>query len=141
MCLNETYSKVCVSRHLSDAFPVHIGLKLGNALWPLFFSILLQNTSLARPKKTNGLKVNGMHQLLVYADDVNLFSVNINTIKTNTEALLDTSMRIGLEVQKILYIYIIYLFTIRCFHGDEDSYCGLLGYGLCTLVGSYERFG
>jgi hypothetical protein len=27
MCLNETYSKVCVGKHLSDTFPVQNGLK------------------------------------------------------------------------------------------------------------------
>jgi hypothetical protein len=35
MCLNETYSKICVGKHLSDAFPVKNGLKQGDALSPL----------------------------------------------------------------------------------------------------------
>jgi hypothetical protein len=45
-----------------------------------------------------GLKLNGTHQLLAYADDVNLMRDNMNTIKRNTESLIDASKEVGLEV-------------------------------------------
>jgi hypothetical protein len=45
-----------------------------------------------------GLKANWTHQLLVYANDVNLLGSNIDTIKKNTGTLTDASKEVGLEV-------------------------------------------
>jgi hypothetical protein len=45
-----------------------------------------------------GLKLNGTHQLLAYADDVNLLGDNIDTIRENTETLIDASKEVGLEI-------------------------------------------
>jgi hypothetical protein len=45
-----------------------------------------------------GLKFNGAHQLWAYADDVNIVGEDTSTIKKNTEAVLDASKEVGLEV-------------------------------------------
>jgi hypothetical protein len=49
-------------------------------------------------EKQEGLILNGTHRLLAYANDVNTVAVNIDTIQKNTEALLDDSKEVGLEV-------------------------------------------
>jgi hypothetical protein len=42
--------------------------------------------------------LNGTHKLPAYADDVNILGENIDIIQKNTEALLDASKEVGLEV-------------------------------------------
>jgi hypothetical protein len=44
------------------------------------------------------LKLNGKHQLVVYAGDVNILGRSIHTINKKTEALVVASKEIGLEV-------------------------------------------
>jgi hypothetical protein len=45
-----------------------------------------------------GLKLNETYQLFVYADDVNLLGYNIDVLNKNTETLIDTINKVGLEV-------------------------------------------
>ena len=46
----------------------------------------------------DGLKLNGTHQLLDYADDVNILGGSVVTVKKNEEALVTATKEIGLEV-------------------------------------------
>ena len=46
----------------------------------------------------DGLKLNGTHQLLSYADDDNILGGSIHTVKENAEALVVATKETGLEV-------------------------------------------
>jgi hypothetical protein len=81
VCLNGTYSSVHIGKLLSDKFHIQNGLKQGDAL----SSLLFQENQVS-------LELNGTHQLLAYADNIDLLGGSINTIKENIETLLEACL-------------------------------------------------
>ena len=69
-----------------------------DALSPLLFHFALEYAIRRVQVTQDGLKVSCRYQLLVYADNVNIFGESVHTIWKNTEALFIDSKESGLEV-------------------------------------------
>jgi hypothetical protein len=73
-------------------------LKQADALSPLLFNFALEYAIRMVQVNQDGLKLNVTHQLLAYADDVNILEGSVHTVKKNTETLVAATKEIGLEV-------------------------------------------
>ena len=88
MCLTEKYSRVRVGKNVSDMFPIRNGLKQGDALSSLLFNFALEYAIRRVQVNQDGLKLNGTHQFLAYADDVNILGGSVHIVKKNAECLI-----------------------------------------------------
>ena len=102
MCLNETYSTFREGNHLSEKFPVRNCLKQEDALSPLFFNFALEFAIRRIQVSQDGLKLNGTHQLLVYADNVNILGRSLRTLGEDTAASLVAIKEIVLDKTKYM---------------------------------------
>jgi hypothetical protein len=60
------------------------GLKQGKVLSLSLFNFALEYVIKNAEASQKGLKLNGRHQLLFYADDINLFNEKIHTMRVKT---------------------------------------------------------
>ena len=101
MSLTETYSRVRVGKNVSDRFPIRNGLEQGDAVSPMLFNLALEYAIRRVQVNQDGLKLNGTHQLLAYADDVNILGGSIHILKENADALVAATREIGLEINAV----------------------------------------
>jgi hypothetical protein len=76
-------------------FPIRNVLKHGDPLSPLFFKSAFEYTIRKVQVNQDGLKLNGTHQFLFYADDVHILGGSVHAVKENAEALIVASKKIG----------------------------------------------
>jgi len=95
----------------------------------LFFKYSSEYATSRVQVNQDGLKLNGAHQLLVYADDATILSESIYTAQKNTEALVDTSKKTGLAVNADKSKYMV---------TSRDQYAGRC-HSIQTENSSFER--
>ena len=98
MSVNETYSTVRAGKIFSVMFRIRNVLNQGEALTPWLFNFALEFAIRRVQVNQDSLKLSGTHQLLVYADDVNILGGSVHTVKKNAEALIVARKETGLEV-------------------------------------------
>jgi len=64
-------------------FPINNGLKRGDALLSLLLNFALECIIRRVQVNQNGLKLNGTHQLLVYANEVHILGGSVLTAQKN----------------------------------------------------------
>jgi hypothetical protein len=79
-------------------FPIRKGLKQGDTLSPLLFNFALEYAIMRVKVNQDDFKLNGTHQILVYADDVNIWGRSVHTVKEIAKILVVASKEIGIEV-------------------------------------------
>ena len=83
---------------MSHMFLVRNGLKQGDDLSPLLFNCALDYAIKRVQVNQDGSKLNGTHQLLFYADDVNILGGSVYTVKKNKYSLVVVSKETELKV-------------------------------------------
>jgi len=101
MCLKKTYCTIRERKHLSEKFPIRNSLKQ-DVLSPLLFKFAVDFAIRREQVSQDCLKLNGTHQLLVYADKVNVLGGSICILEESTAASVFVSEETGLDKTKYM---------------------------------------
>ena len=69
-------------------------MKQGDALSPMLFNFALEYAIRRVQVNQDGLKLNGTHQFLASAADVNILGGSVDTLQENAEALVGATAKI-----------------------------------------------
>ena len=98
-CLDGTQSKVKLGNYLSWSFPIENGLKQGDALLPQLVNFALEYAI----RKVQETRYEWHHQILAFADEVDLIGDGIRTIERNAECRYSSKNGMVLSNHKVIF--------------------------------------
>jgi hypothetical protein len=89
-------------------FVWQVVIKNGDVLSPLLFNFPFQYAIRTVQTNQEGLKLNGTHQILIYADNINILGETVHIIKTPDDLLVsgkENGLQGNEEKTKYMFIY------------------------------------
>ncbi|KAG7296948.1 hypothetical protein JYU34_019852 [Plutella xylostella] len=90
--------QVRVGGEMTEPFPVVTGLKQGDALSPMLFNLVLEYVLRKVLTLEVGIKLNGRHKVVGYADDLALLGETSAEVRAMADVLGTEALKVGLRI-------------------------------------------
>lgn len=98
--MENSKATVRIQNRLSPTFTTSKGVRQGDGLAPILFNIVLEKVIREAIDNTGGSIINKSHQVIGYADDINLVARSEREIKESYRKIETQAQKVGLQVNE-----------------------------------------